>query len=303
MEQIDYIEYSKPLRLPCPPVRARGIRCDLDGEDKGFEGTCSPKKMSAQQVPRIRLPSPEVYRQNDPSQTPRPLPTPQLNRLHPAYIPHYDQRGFKNHVSFGSVPLTQRDVEDFRGNSTQRPQMQHVFQVTTVTTSPDGQITKAPADFWLTSPLTPHTLDSRRSGLQTFPLPPSERYRNPLHSHPWVLWCRKLIIRYFLEWWLLEILSWCLSAACMVTIIVVLHHYQGGSMPQWPYNLTLNSFISVFSGFSRAALLLPTAEALGQLKWNIFSRKKRAMLEFERLDMAGRGPWGALCLLASTRKL
>jgi hypothetical protein len=86
----------------------------------------------------------------------------------------------------------------------------------------------------------------------------------------------------------------------MLIIAVVLIHFNKKRVPDWK-GLTLNSFISVLSGFGRAALLVPAAEALGQLKWNWFSRKPRQMMDFELLDSASRGPWGSFVLLARTK--
>jgi hypothetical protein len=109
------------------------------------------------------------------------------------------------------------------------------------------------------------------------------------------------ITRWFVEWWLLEIISWIFSAICMAIILSVLLHYNGRPLPAWKLGLTLNSFISILSGFAKASLLLPTAEALGQLKWNWFSKKPRQMMDFEIIDGASRGPLGSMVLLANTK--
>lgn len=109
------------------------------------------------------------------------------------------------------------------------------------------------------------------------------------------------ITRWFVEWWLLEIISWIFSAICMAIILSVLLHYNGRALPAWKLGLTLNSFISILSGFAKASLLLPTAEALGQLKWNWFSKKPRQMMDFEIIDGASRGPLGSMVLLANTK--
>lgn len=61
-----------------------------------------------------------------------------------------------------------------------------------------------------------------------------------------------------------------------------------------------SAFISIFSGFAKSALLLPTAEALGQLKWTWFT-KKRTMIDFEVMDSASRGPIGSLMLLMRSK--
>lgn len=84
----------------------------------------------------------------------------------------------------------------------------------------------------------------------------------------WVVWVRNITIRWFVEWWMLEILSWGFSAMCMMAIIGIVIIYDGHPIPNWPLGLTINGLISVFSNFAKAALLLSTTEALGQLKWS-----------------------------------
>ena len=83
--------------------------------------------------------------------------------------------------------------------------------------------------------------------------------------------------------------SWCFSAICMMIIIIMLWKVDGEALPKWKLGISINAFISIFSGFAKSALLLPTAEALGQLKWSWFTNKRR-MLDFEVLDSASRGP-------------
>jgi hypothetical protein len=107
--------------------------------------------------------------------------------------------------------------------------------------------------------------------------------------------------RWFVEWWGLEILSLVFSGICMIIILTVLGHYDGKPLPAWKVGITINAFISILAGFAKSALLLPCAEALGQLKWNWFSKKPRKMMDFEVLDSASRGPWGSMVLLANTK--
>lgn len=102
--------------------------------------------------------------------------------------------------------------------------------------------------------------------------------------------------------WLLEIISWTLSALCMTAIIVVIYVYSGKSAPtNWPLGLTLNTFISILSKVASAALLLPASEALGQLKWSWFQGGSKKMWDFEIFDNASRGPWGSFLLLLRTK--
>jgi hypothetical protein len=78
---------------------------------------------------------------------------------------------------------------------------------------------------------------------------------------------RSWFTRWFVEWWLLELLSWVVSAACMLVISVVLWHFDGKGLPKWSMQISMNSFISILSGFAKSALLLPTAEAVSILPY------------------------------------
>jgi len=108
-----------------------------------------------------------------------------------------------------------------------------------------------------------------------------------------------------IERWLLEIVSWMISAVCMGAIIAVLVVLKDKPSSKWPFTnmgLTLNAFVSVLSRIAGAALLLPVAEALGQLKWSWFIRgDSKKMWDFEMFDNASRGPWGAFLLLIHTK--
>ncbi|KAL5413526.1 hypothetical protein PMIN03_003737 [Paraphaeosphaeria minitans] len=102
--------------------------------------------------------------------------------------------------------------------------------------------------------------------------------------------------------WLLEIISWLLSALCMCAIIIMLFFLQGKPFPkQWPMNITLNAYIATLSRIASASLMLPVSEALGQLKWSWFQGHSKKMWDFELFDNASRGPWGSLMLLVRTR--
>ncbi|CAN9085709.1 hypothetical protein B0T12DRAFT_342594 [Alternaria alternata] len=108
-----------------------------------------------------------------------------------------------------------------------------------------------------------------------------------------------------MERWMLEIVSWLISAVCMGAIIAVLIALKDKPANKWPFDdigFTLNAFVSILSRIAGAALLLPVAEALGQLKWSWFIKgDSKKMWDFEMFDNASRGPWGAFLLLIHTR--
>lgn len=100
-----------------------------------------------------------------------------------------------------------------------------------------------------------------------------------------------------LKRWLLEILSWAISALCMGAVVGIYLHINGHSMGD---SASCLNAVNVLGKVASAALIVPTSEALGQLKWNWFHNSK-AIWDFEIFDKASRGPWGAALLLYRTK--
>lgn len=101
----------------------------------------------------------------------------------------------------------------------------------------------------------------------------------------------------FWKRWLFEILSLLVSTVCMTAIIVVYVYIKNKPLAQLG---SLLAFVNILGKVASAALIVPTTEALGQLKWNWF-HKSNAMYDFEIFDKATRGPWGAAMLLYRTK--
>jgi hypothetical protein len=157
--------------------------------------------------------------------------------------------------------------------------------IRTFTASTNDEITLSPSDQRLSDDVLISTVEPARQEISN---------TNPVRS--WYT-------RWFVDWWLMEILSWCFSAVCMVIIAIVLCKYDGKQVPDWRLGFSISAFVSILSGFAKSALLLPTAEALGQLKWDWFRRSEKRVMDFERLDSASRGAWGSFVLLAQTRQV
>ena len=84
--------------------------------------------------------------------------------------------------------------------------------------------------------------------------------------------------------WLFEITSWLVSAVSMGAIIGIYIWLQDRPMSQVGDLLT---YTNILGKVASAALIVPTSEALGQLKWNWFNNSK-AMWDFEIFDKASR---------------
>ncbi|KAF2141131.1 uncharacterized protein K452DRAFT_272950, partial [Aplosporella prunicola CBS 121167] len=88
----------------------------------------------------------------------------------------------------------------------------------------------------------------------------------------------------------------------MVAIIVVLKRYEKKPLPEWPWHITLNSFIAVMAAIAKTSLLVPVASSLGQLKWDWF-RRPRSLADIQTFDSASRGPYGAVLLIFATKAI
>jgi hypothetical protein len=84
--------------------------------------------------------------------------------------------------------------------------------------------------------------------------------------------------------WLFEILSWATSAICMGAIVAIYIWLKDKRMSEAGEFLTLTNILGKIAS---AALIVPTTEAIGQLKWNWF-QASRAMWDFEIFDKASR---------------
>jgi hypothetical protein len=97
--------------------------------------------------------------------------------------------------------------------------------------------------------------------------------------------------------WLFELLSCLVSVLCMGAIVIIYTHLENKPIHDAGYFLT---YANILGKIASAALIVPTSEALGQLKWNWFHESK-AMWDFEIFDKASRGAWGAMMLLFRTK--
>ena len=99
----------------------------------------------------------------------------------------------------------------------------------------------------------------------------------------------------FKSWWI-EIGACVLSLVALIAIVGTLQPHQGKPLPQWPYQISVNTLISIYAVVLKVTILLVTAEGLGQLKWRRFQRDS-PLNDLVKYDQATRGPLGAITLL------
>lgn len=102
--------------------------------------------------------------------------------------------------------------------------------------------------------------------------------------------------------WALEVAALILSVVSLVAIIILLTVYDGE--PQFSFGvLNLNTVIAILAAAFRIGFMVPVGEALAQWKWLWFSKKPRALGDFDSIDEASRGSRGSLLLLWETKGL
>ncbi|MCJ1262181.1 hypothetical protein MMC22_002051 [Lobaria immixta] len=104
------------------------------------------------------------------------------------------------------------------------------------------------------------------------------------------------------SYWTWEILALLVSFLALTMIVLILYLYQGRSLLDWPYAISINSLISIFSAVMKAALFVPVAACVSQAKWDWFHRQQgHTLADMEIYDQASRGPGGALRMLTEIR--
>lgn len=104
--------------------------------------------------------------------------------------------------------------------------------------------------------------------------------------------------RHVLRYWCLEILTVVVAILLLVAIISLLSYYDGRYMPEWPFDINLNSAVAFLSTFLRAAIVAAVAEIIGQIKWTWFTERTRPLHHLQDFDAASRSIIGSIRLVA-----
>lgn len=86
------------------------------------------------------------------------------------------------------------------------------------------------------------------------------------------------------------------SVLSFTAMVVLLAVFNGRPIFEWK-RVTLNAIVSTLSVAMKASFTFAIAELIGQWKWITFARDAHQLFEFERIDMASRGPLGGIRVL------
>ena len=112
--------------------------------------------------------------------------------------------------------------------------------------------------------------------------------------------CVELVSALCCNWWLMELISWCIGAMCMTSIATLLAAWDGRPLPEsFPLGLKLNAYVSVLAAVAKLALAVCLEESLATQKylWYTTDAPCHSLLDFEGFELAGRRPLGAIKLI------
>ena len=78
-----------------------------------------------------------------------------------------------------------------------------------------------------------------------------------------------------LDTWIIEGLLMVLSVACLISIYGILIAYNGREQPDFVYNITLNTIVSILSTGCKSSLVSVVGVGISQLKWLWFENRQQ----------------------------
>lgn len=96
--------------------------------------------------------------------------------------------------------------------------------------------------------------------------------------------------------WKAELGCWFASLCFFAAIIGVLKVFDGQSLPDLPFGITLGAIVGLLATFAEGFFMIPIASTLGQSKW-LRARQRRTLDQFRMMDEASRGSWGSFLML------
>lgn len=107
---------------------------------------------------------------------------------------------------------------------------------------------------------------------------------------------KRPLLRLSSTWWI-EIITMCISFACMGTLVFLLAHFQNRLSSEWSFFISFKATVAIVITAAKATLLAAVSVCLSQEKWMRFRNKSHRLLDMAIIDTASRGPLGSLRML------
>lgn len=100
--------------------------------------------------------------------------------------------------------------------------------------------------------------------------------------------------------WKWEISNTAISIIALAATIGTLLPHQNQPLPQWPFHISINALLSIYSVVLKGSATFAIQSCISQHQW-LWMRQKRPLSDIMRYDSAGRGVWGSSQWLAYRR--
>lgn len=100
--------------------------------------------------------------------------------------------------------------------------------------------------------------------------------------------------------WRWEIATSAISIIALAATIGTLLPHQNQPLPQWPFHISINTLLSIYSVALKGSATFVIQSCISQHQW-LWMRQKRPLADVVRYDSAGRGVWGSSQWLLSRR--
>lgn len=92
--------------------------------------------------------------------------------------------------------------------------------------------------------------------------------------------------------WKWEIANSAISIMALAATIGTLLPHQNQPLPQWPFHISINTLLSIYSVVLKGSATFVIQSCISQHQW-LWLRQQRPLTDIMRYDSAGRGVWGS----------
>lgn len=92
--------------------------------------------------------------------------------------------------------------------------------------------------------------------------------------------------------WKWEIANSAISIITLAATIGTLWPHQNQPLPQWPFHISINTLLSIYSVVMKGSATFVIQSCISQHQW-LWMRQRRPLADIMRYDSAGRGVWGS----------
>lgn len=103
-------------------------------------------------------------------------------------------------------------------------------------------------------------------------------------------------IRHIIKAYTKDLLACFVAIGMLIAISMTLYPFQGRPLPNWPYDLSINALVAIFTTLLKIALGVILSGGLGQLKWD-WLKRGGPLSRLVKYNKASRDPFGCLLFL------